>query len=149
MINEISFSEVYEIILHMDKELVKKIPDKFINFIKQNKKDDYITSIDYTKSINEQELQRGTRVLLSIIYRDYLCNDKKKKELLQNDNLELRKIEEELRAKYNPDNLFKKKNLLIDETQENIECKELVEYKSENFLKRILRKIISPFKKKN
>ena len=119
MINEISFSEVYEIILHMDKELVKKIPVQFINFIKQNKKDDYITNIDYTKSINEQELQRGTRIILSIIYRDYLCNDEKKKELMQSDNLELRKIEEELREKYNPDNLFKKKNneLKVEENQ--------------------------------
>ena len=33
MINEISFSEVYEIILHMDKKISQKIPDKFINFI--------------------------------------------------------------------------------------------------------------------
>ena len=41
MINEISFSEVYEIILHMDKKISQKIPDKFINFIKQNKKDNY------------------------------------------------------------------------------------------------------------
>ena len=110
MINEISFSEVYEIILHMDKELVKKIPVQFINFIKQNKKDNYIANIDYTKSINQQELQRGTRVILSIIYRDYLCDDEKKKELMQNDSIELKKIEEELREKYNIDNLFKKKN---------------------------------------
>ena len=147
MINEISFSEVYEIILHMDKELVKKIPVKFINFIKQNKKDNYITNIDYTKSINEQELQRGTRVILSIIYRDYLCNDEKKKELMQKDNLKLRKMEEELREKYNPDNLFKKKNALIEEKQENVECKELVGYKAENFLKRFFRKLARLFKK--
>lgn len=147
MINEISFSEVYEIILHMDKELVKKIPEKFINFIKQNKKDDYITNIDYTKSINEQEFQRGTRVILSIIYRDYLCSDEKKKELMQNDNIELRKIEEELREKYNPDNLFEKKNIVVEKTKENTECKELVGYKEENFLKRILRKIVSLLKK--
>ncbi len=119
MINEISFSEVYEIILHMDKELVNKIPQKFISFIKQNKKDDYVTNIDYTKNINEQELQKGTRVILSIIYRDYLCSDEKKKELMQNDNIELRKIEEELREKYNIDNLFKRKNnkLEVEEKQ--------------------------------
>lgn len=38
MINEISFSEVYDIILHLDTELVNKIPVKFIRFIEQNKK---------------------------------------------------------------------------------------------------------------
>ena len=120
MINEISFSEVYEIILHMDKELVKKIPVQFINFIKQNKKDNYITNIDYTKSINKQELQRGTRVILSIIYRDYLCDYEKKKELMQNDNIELKKIEEELREKYNIDNLFKKKNNQLEAKEKRL-----------------------------
>ena len=101
MINEISFSEVYEIILHMDKKISQKIPDKFINFIKQNKKEDYKTNIDYSKNINEQELQRGTRIILSIIYRDYLCEDEKKKKLMQEDNKELIKIENELKEKYN------------------------------------------------
>lgn len=144
MINEISFSEVYEIILHMDKELVKKIPEKFINFIKQNKKDNYITNIDYTKSINKQELQRGTRVILSIIYRDYLCDDEKKKELMQNDSIELRKIEEELRGKYNIDNLFKKKNnqLEVEEKQLIVDVQKIWYQKVWEFVNKL-------FKRKN
>ncbi len=85
MINEISFSEVYDIILHMDTELVKKIPIKFIKFIEQNKKNGYITNIDYSKSINEQKVERGTRVILSIIYRNFLCNGEKKKRLMEED----------------------------------------------------------------
>lgn len=144
MINEISFSEVYEIILHMDKELVKKIPEKFINFIKQNKKDNYITNIDYTKSINEQELQRGTRVVLSIIYRDYLCDDAKKKELMQNDNIELKKIEDELREKYNIDNLFKKKN-----NQLEVEEKKLIVDIQKKWYQKVWEFVNKLFKRKN
>lgn len=142
MINEIIFSEVYEIILHMDKELVKKIPVQFINFIKQNKKDNYVTSIDYTKSINEQELQRGTRVILSIIYRDYLCDDEKKKELMQNDNIELKKIEDELREKYNADNLFKKKNnqLEVEEKRLTINIQKKWYQKVWKFVNKLLKR---------
>ena len=128
MINEISFSEVYE-------KISQKIPDKFINFIKQNKKDDYKTNIDYSKNINEQELQRGTRIILSIIYRDYLCEDEKKKKLMQEDNKELIKIENELKEKYNTSNLFIKNNIPIQKKEE------IIEYKKENFLKKLLRKI--------
>lgn len=135
MINEISFSEVYEIILHMDKKISQKIPDKFINFIKQNKKEDYTTNIDYSKNINEQELQRGTRIILSIIYRDYLCEDEKKKKVMQEDNKELIKIENELKEKYNTSNLLKKNNIPIPKKEE------IIEYKKENFLKKLLRKI--------
>ena len=144
MINEISFSEVYEIILHMDKELVKKIPAQFINFIKQNKKDNYITNIDYTKSINQQELQRGTRVILSIIYRDYLCDDEKKKELMQNDSIELKKIEEELREKYNIDNLFKKKN-----NQFEVEEKRLTVNIQKKWYQKVWEFVNKLFKRKN
>lgn len=143
MINEISFSEAYDIILHMDKNLVKKIPENFIRFVEQNKSDDYITNIDYSKSINQQELQKGTRVILSIIYREYLLSSEKKKELMKKDEEELKRIEQELKEKYNPDNLFKKKEK-IEETAEYVE---LIEYKEESFLVKLIKKLISFFKR--
>lgn len=145
MINEISFSEAYDIILHMDKDLVKKIPKKLINFIEQNKKCNYITNIDYTKSINEQELQKGTRIILSIIYRDYLCSDEKKKELIQNDEEELKRINKELREKYNPENLFKKKDKVVEQKHEEIR---MIEHKEKNFIQKSISKIINIFKRK-
>ena len=142
MINEISFSEAYDIILHMDKELVKKIPEKFIKFVEQNKAKDYKTNIDYSKSINQQELQKGTRVILSIIYRDYLCSSEKKKELMQNDEEELKRIEQELREKYNPDNLFKRRN-----DNQEVESKELVLNDNRKWYKKIWRFIRKILKK--
>lgn len=142
MINEISFSEAYDIILHMDKELLKKIPEKFIKFVEKNKAEDYKTNIDYSKSINQQELQKGTRVILSIIYRDYLCSSEKKKELMQNDKDELKRIEQELREKYNPDNLFKRKN-----DNQEVESKELVLNDNRKWYKKIWRFIRKILKK--
>lgn len=142
MINEISFSQAYDIILHMDKELVKKIPEKFIKFVEQNKAEDYKTNIDYSKSINQQELQKGTRVILSIIYRDYLCSSEKKKELMQNDEEELKRIEQELREKYNPDNLFKRRN-----DNQEVESKELVLNDNRKWYKKIWRFIRKILKK--
>lgn len=101
-----AFSEVYDIICHMDLE--KEIPNDFLELINKNRDVQYKVNIDYSKSINEQELQKGTRVLLAIIYREYLCSEEERNDLIRKDKEELNRIEAELREKYNPNNLFKK-----------------------------------------
>jgi DNA helicase HerA-like ATPase len=114
--------------------LFNQIPKSFIELIDSNRDKQYKANIDYKKSINEQELQRGTRVILSLIYRDYLCSEEEKQTLIQKDKEELKKIEEELREKYNPDNLFKnRKN--TEEMEQNVA---LVEYKEPSFIRKIL-----------
>ena len=102
-------SEVYDIIQHMEEDLLNKISSGFINLIKQNRDENFIVNIDYSRKINDQELQRGTRVILSLIYRDYLCSKEQKEILIRKDEEELKRITEELKEKYNPDNLFKNK----------------------------------------
>lgn len=86
-----AYSEVYNIINHFEKELYAKIPQSFINAIKKNRDLNYKVNIDYTKTINEQELLRETRVILSLIYRDYLCTDEQRKEIILNDKKNLMK----------------------------------------------------------
>ena len=54
---------------------------------------------------------------------------------MQEDNKELIKIENELKEKYNTSNLFIKNNIPIQKKEE------IIEYKKENFLKKLLRKI--------
>lgn len=134
-----SCSEVYDIIYKMN--LYNRIPENFIELIKANRDVQYKVNIDYSKNINEQKLQKGTRVLLALIYRDFLCSSEKKQELIKKDKEELSKIENELKEKYNPDNLFAKK-----EINERAECKEMIKYNEESFLKRILKKIMKFFK---
>lgn len=137
-----AFSEVYDIIYNM--EIYKKIPKSFIELIDNNRDEHYKVNIDYEKSMNEQELQRGTRVILSLIYRDYLCSEEERKILIQKDKETLEKIEEEIREKYNPDNIFKnRKNTEIKE-----ETVALVEYKQPNFIRKILDRIKKLFKRK-
>lgn len=103
-----SCSEVYDIIYKMN--LYNKIPKGFIELIKSNRDLQYKVNIDYSKNINEQYLQKGTRILLALIYRDFLCDRQKKEELLRKDKEELIKIERELREKYNSDDIFRKRN---------------------------------------
>ena len=133
-----AFSEVYDIINHLEEKLYNRIPIKFIEKIRDNKSNTYKPQIDYSININEQKLLKDTRIILSLIYRDYICSDEKEQELNNNDIKELKKSENEKLKQYRVDNLFKKKNknIVVEEKKEL----ELVEYK-ENILLKIIKKI--------
>ena len=102
------------------------------------------SNFDYTKSINEQNLQREKRIILSLIYRDYICTEEQRRKLIQKDKEELEIIEKELREKYNPDNLFK--NNTTKTTNTTNTNMELVEIKKVNLWKKIFAWIKSIFR---
>ena len=58
-----------------------------------------------------------------------------------------KKIEAEMRERYNPDNLFKKKEKEEQNNEVKQENTELIEYKKQNIFKKILNKIMKFFKK--
>ena len=60
-----AFSETYDVINHMSKEMQEKIPKSFINLIKENRDLDYKVNIDYSIDIKEQ-LLKETKIILSL-----------------------------------------------------------------------------------
>lgn len=149
-----SLTELNTIIHYMDMEYLKKIPQKFINFISENMDSNYEPNISKNIPINEQTLKKDTRVLLSLLYRNYWCDEESKTELIKEDLLAKDIYEKELREKYNPDNIFKNKKEQIDnistsQVQENVTS--LVEYKEQTWYQKIFENIrkffINLFKK--
>ena len=138
-----SFSEVYDVIMHMEKKLYERIPQSFIKLIRQNMNAEYKPNIDYSKNINNQNLSKGAKGLLALIYRDFICSKEKKQELIKKDQLKLQKIEEEKANKYNVDNLFKPKK--PNQYQSNMPVK--VETKKQNIFIRFLGFIKKLFKR--
>ena len=94
-------------------EIIKKIPKSFIDFMKNIASTTYKFDYDKSKKLNEQTLKPETRGLLSLVYSDYICNDKEKEEYINKYQNYLRIKEQEAKEKYNPDNLFKKSLVLI------------------------------------
>ena len=143
-----AFAEVYDIINHFDKELYVKIPQNFISMIYKNRDLNYNVNIDYTKTINEQELLRETRVILSLIYRDYLCTKEQQEEIILQDEKELEEQEAELREKYQIDfeKLKNKRARKEDAHEENENA--LIEVQEEKWYKKIITKILNFFKRK-
>ena len=78
---------------------------------------------------------------MALIYRDYIVSKEERTRLLAEEKEEQNRIENELREKYNPDDLFKKhiedKNVTENDIQSEVT---LVEYK-ESIFKRFINKI--------
>lgn len=104
-----AFAEVDKILEYADEESLNKIPEKLKKFIKENKSN-YIAKIDPNKSLIEQELLYETKVILSVLYRDYWETEEKRRELIEKDRKELIDLEAKKSEKYNTENLFKNKN---------------------------------------
>ena len=134
-----AYSEVYAIVNLLEDEYKKRVPKKIINFFEEVRDKEYEVNIDVQKSLLEQNLQRQTLIMLAILELNYWCDTEEErqellKEFAENEN----NREEEIREKYNPDNIFKnKKNGIF---YENKEQTSLIEYK-EGFIKKILNKI--------
>lgn len=137
-----SLKELDTILNIMGKEYINKIPTKLISFIKKNMDNSYISNINVNIPINEQMLKNDTRSLLSLIYRNYWCNEEKKRELLEEDAYLKCERERKIREKYNPDDLFnnRKENVSNKKMQETslIEYKETFFIKFKNFIIKIL-----------
>ena len=76
------------------------------------------------------------------MYENYWCPEEEKQDLQKKFYENEQKYQEELRQKYNPDNIFSKKNKNIIEIEDN--QTQLIEYK-ETIFRRILNKIKALF----
>ena len=139
----IAYAEVDAILNLLDTEYIEKVPVKIRNFINENKDTEYIPKIDPDNSLADQDLRKETISFLTLLQLNYWCESEEEKQEILRELVNTDKIrEEELREKYNPDNIFKDKNHQQEQTVA------IVEYKEPNFIMKILDKIKKLFKRK-
>ncbi len=145
-----AYTEVLLILSYMEQKYVDKIPKKLLELLNEEKDKNYQPKISPNIPLAEQNLQRKTLALLAMFNLNYWCEDEnEKKELLKMYSENDKKIETEMREKYNPDNLFKKKEKVSQNDEIKKESTELIEYKEQNIFKKILNRIMKFFKKGN
>ena len=66
------------ILNYISEDIKKKIPDKFLNFLKDIQSQTYTFKYDISKKLNEQNLKPITRGLIALVYRDYICDENEK-----------------------------------------------------------------------
>ena len=137
-----AYSEVDKILSFMEIRYVEKVPKKMREMFKNEKLQDYEPNIDKNIPLEEQRLERKTLAIFAMLNLNYWCeNEEEKEELIRAYSNNDKKRNEELREKYNPDNIFKNKNKEREVEQITEEITAIAEYKKENFIKKLLNKI--------
>ena len=142
-----AYSEVDEFLGLVTEEERNQIPQKLRDFFREEKDINYHKNINPSIPIKEQNLKEETLAIIALLMLQYWYKDESKKQkLLEVLDENERKYQEELRKKYNPDNIFKNKiaatSKIGNENSEDIsENMQIVEYK-EPIFKRIVNKIL-------
>ena len=152
---EIEYSEaaveVLDILNHTNKEDVAKIPQSFIKFLTNISSKSYKVKFNHEHPINGLNLKKQTRELLGFIYITWWCDKEERekyKKLIHESNIK----NEEIKEKYNVNDIFKNKKEKQEHKiiqNENVMKTSIAEYKKENIFKRVLNKILSFFDSKN
>ncbi|MFQ9263573.1 MAG: hypothetical protein ACLSG7_07005 [Clostridia bacterium] len=135
-----SLYQINEILKYMEPNLKSRIPKKFISYFENNKSQKYNWTIDKSLPLEKQDLLPTTKEILTVLYKDFICDDEERVKLektLSNNEI---KYQEELKEKYNPENIFKdrQKNTEYGEAQK--ENTKMSTYK-ESLLNKIISKI--------
>ena len=135
----LAMSEVLCIINQSDDSYKSKIPQSFINFIKENADITYNPNFDVSIPLEKLKLRKETKGLLSLIYRSYICNDEERIEFDKILKLNEEKMQKQLSEKYDVYKVFNDRQNASYNKDEEIdnETKAMVQYKKENIFSKI------------
>ncbi len=94
-----ALTEVNAVINNSQEDIISKIPSRFKNFINQNMNTSHSVNIQPDKSILEQNISNEAKSIIALIYRDYICSEARREELIKREILK-REEEKVKREKY-------------------------------------------------
>lgn len=116
-----AYSEVLEVLRHMDKIYVNMIPKKIIMFFYDNCSLDY--EFTMTKSIGEENLKEKTLDLLSLLNLNYWNKTKNKDEFIMQYSINDKRTQKQLNSQLEKQNIFTKidvSNIDLNTDNENL-----------------------------
>ena len=141
-----AYSEVLEILKYIPIKDYNKIPKNIIELFEKNANNEHRFIYNPNKTLDEQNVTKRAKAIIAILFRDYWANKIQREKIIQKQNYDRIKLNEEKREKYNPDNIFKERNRSYETNKRTRENNEIVSYK-ESFLSKIINKLKSFFYK--
>ena len=135
--------ELNEILGHMDKEYLDKIPQDVRNGIREKMDKHYNWKYDESKELEEQNIDRKTIAMLSYLNMEYLLDDEQRKLMEEIHKVNEMKAKEKMRAKAN-NSLNRIKEEKIELNDENVA---LVKTTHPKWYEKILAFVKNAFKK--
>ena len=74
-----AYTEVLEILNYILEEYLSNIPKEIIDFFRKESKKDYQYTVTKFDTFENQKMLYETKVILSVLYRDYFVSDEVKK----------------------------------------------------------------------
>lgn len=136
------YSEVYGIIDCMGENYKNALPQKLYKYIHDNKDENYCPRYNLSEALMPQNLSKKATAFICFLHYKYWCETEEEKTKI---NKILKYNEEKNREKYNKNNIFEKNVIQQNSTENMKQQMQLVEYK-ENMFKKILRKLRGFFK---
>lgn len=126
------YSEVYQVLNLLGNEYIDKLPKSLLNMLKEKRDINYNPQYIEDIPLNKQNIKKETLAIIALLHLNYWCeNEKEKLELKQVLKNNEDSYQQEIRNKYNPENMFiKNKQEKIVEDQVS-----LIEYKEPLFIK--------------
>ena len=136
-----AYVEVLEILKYISREDYNKIPKNKIELFQINANNDYHFTYTSEKTLNEQNVSKIAKGIIAILFRDYWATDIQKKKIIEKQNYD-RRIKEEQKIKFNPDNIFKNKKVMTfnEAARKNDICSNRlpIEAKKQNWFQNII-----------
>ena len=140
--------ELDEVLNHLDKEFLEKIPDDVRKAITAKKNKEYIWKYDEDKELGAQNLDRKTIVMLSYLNMEYLLNAEQRELMKEIHRENERQVERKKQSEYNNfSNIVKEEKIVRNEKIVQNEEKEMIEVKPQKWYEKIFSLIKSVFKK--
>lgn len=139
--------ELEAVINTLDENEYKKIPQKLIHAISENKDENYIYQYNKDLRYEEWSFMPETKDLLYNILKKYLLTEEEKQHLKEKERLAEIQIEKEKRQKYNPDNIFKDNKNIVEKYESKKEETKIEVVQERKWYKRIFYAIKKLLKK--
>ena len=141
-----AYVELYSMLKKLPKEQYDKIPNKFIEYIDNEKDENYIFKYDNSIPLLEQNYMIETKALIVKLYEKYIAEDNEKDFWNKYDKICNNLIEDEKRKKYDVSNIFENNKIINKKEDENVRNLP-IEIKHKSIFEKFINFIKSIFKK--
>ena len=83
---EKALAEAFAVIMKLEFSDIDKIPDNFLNTLKNNMDQEYYATLEIDEEYIDNKLSEDTKGILGLVYRDYLVDETEKETLINNEN---------------------------------------------------------------
>ena len=144
-----AYAEVIEVLNYIPLEDYKKIPKTYIKYMEENSDENSSFVYNIALPFEKQNISDAAKNILGMIFRLFIISQEKKDELNAKDKENKNNEEREKQIKYNPDNLFRNKNVqkCVNKKSNKYQTNSLIKIKEETFFTKLLNLVKKLFKK--